>query len=85
MKINVWKVLLSSCREIELSSILPASFQKAAVLYEENRTFSRAVENIEPQNTKTSRSTQETNPSQLSSENVVRKFSSLDLIGNDVF
>ena len=85
MKINVWKVLLSSCREIELSSILPASFQKAAVLYEENRTFSRAVENIEPQNTKTSRSTQETNPSQLSSENVIRKFSSLDLIGIGVF
>ena len=47
MKIGVWKVLLSSSRKIEPSSILPATFQKAAVLYEENLAFSRAFENIE--------------------------------------
>ena len=36
MKIKVQKVLLSSCEEIEPSSILPASFLKAAVLNDEN-------------------------------------------------
>ena len=64
---------------------LPASFQKAAVLNEGNLAFSRAFENIEPENTKTApRSTQKTNASQLLSENVIRNFTSFDLIGNDV-
>ena len=37
---------------IEPSSIFPAGCQRAAVLNEENRAFSHAFENIEPQNTK---------------------------------
>ena len=52
MKISDWKVLLSCCWEIKLSSILPASFKKAAVILEENLAFSGIFENIQPQNTK---------------------------------
>ena len=48
MKIRRQKVLLTSCGEIEPSSIFPASFQTAAVLNEENWAFSPALENIEP-------------------------------------
>ena len=42
MKIRVQKVLLSSCGEIEPSSIFSASFLKATVLNDENYAFSRS-------------------------------------------
>ena len=43
---------MTSGGEIEPSSIFPASFQRAAVLNQENWAFSRASENIKPQNLK---------------------------------
>ena len=85
MKISVYKVLLSSCRDIDQSFILPLSFVTSAVFNEENKTFSRDFEDTEPQNKKkiTPKSTQKPNASQLSNKNQ-RNFTAFDLIDYDV-
>ena len=78
-------VLLSSCGEIEPSSILPASFLKPAILSEDNSGLSCDFENTEPQNTKnTAEVDTKKRCSQLLSKNVIRSFNALDLIDNDL-